>query len=265
LTGDDFGLGVIEESADFNSPDVAPGTEAPSGSESDERSHVARDTARPAAGGSRGEGHSRGSKPGAARGSDSGGEGDYSSKRRRRRRRRGRGGDREQAGSPAPGAPAVPGSDWDDSAGPESDFADEPEAAASTAGQSVEERSGDRPGRPPRDSHRGRRGEGPPRRSGPERVEQSEEHFEEEEPQEISLGGGAAGSGFGDEGDDESGELAGSYDNVPSWEEAISYLLHPNQVQVEPGAEGGSSLPRGAAPPDQPRQTRHTGNRKHRR
>ncbi len=76
------------------------------------------------------------------------------------------------------------------------------------------------------------------------------------------MGGGAAVPDLDDDGDDESGEPLVSYENVPSWEEAISYLLHPNQVQVEPGAGGSSSPPRGAAPPDQPRQTRHIGNRK---
>jgi hypothetical protein len=55
-----------------------------------------------------------------------------------------------------------------------------------------------------------------------------------------------------------------SYENVPTWEEAISYLLHPNQVQVESGGSGGNP-PRSAPPVDQPRQTRHIGHRKHRR
>ncbi len=67
-----------------------------------------------------------------------------------------------------------------------------------------------------------------------------------------------------DESDDESGEHTINYENVPTWEEAISYLLHPNQVQVESGAGGGAN-PRGGAAADQPRQTRHIGHRKNRR
>jgi hypothetical protein len=67
-----------------------------------------------------------------------------------------------------------------------------------------------------------------------------------------------------DESDDESGEHTINYENVPTWEEAISYLLHPNQVQVESGAGGGAG-PRGGSGADQPRQTRHIGHRKGRR
>ena len=86
----------------------------------------------------------------------------------------------------------------------------------------------------------------------------------------ILAGGGAGESDLdtdeGDDGDDESGEeQTVSYENIPTWEEAISYLLHPNQVQVEPGtSSGGPKPPRGAPPADQPRQTRHVGHRKHR-
>jgi hypothetical protein len=71
-------------------------------------------------------------------------------------------------------------------------------------------------------------------------------------------------AGEDDESDDESGEHTINYENVPTWEEAISYLLHPNQVQVESGAGGGAN-PRGGAAADQPRQTRHIGHRKNRR
>jgi hypothetical protein len=86
----------------------------------------------------------------------------------------------------------------------------------------------------------------------------------------ITAGGGVGEPELesgAESGDDESGEeQIVSYEDVPTWEEAISYLLHPNQVQVEPGAGGGgSNPPRGAPPADQPRQTRHIGHRKHRR
>ena len=133
------------------------------------------------------------------------------------------------------------------------------------------ESSGERSGRPPRgrhrEPHREPRREGPPRHSSPERAEHSEDHFEDEdEPQEISSGGGAVAPDLDDEGDDESGEPLVSYENIPTWEEAISYLLHPSQVQVEPKAPGNGSRPAARfLAPDQPRQTRHLGNRKHRR
>ncbi len=69
-----------------------------------------------------------------------------------------------------------------------------------------------------------------------------------------------------EDGDDDTAEQAVSYEDVPTWEEAISYLLHPNQVQVEAEAgSGGSSPPRSGAAADQPRQTRHIGHRKGRR
>jgi hypothetical protein len=109
-------------------------------------------------------------------------------------------------------------------------------------------------------------------------VDRNEGVFDEEdddESEEMILAGGGSGESDldsdsddgGDGGDDESGEeQTVSYENMPTWEEAISYLLHPNQVQVEPGASGGGTKPpRGAPSSDQPRQTRHVGHRKHRR
>jgi hypothetical protein len=83
----------------------------------------------------------------------------------------------------------------------------------------------------------------------------------------VTTGGGLSTPHFGDD-EDESAETLINYDNVPSWEEAISYLLHPNQVQVESGAENTPSNPpppRAQANSEQPRQTRHYGNRKNRR
>jgi hypothetical protein len=256
-TGDDFGLGVIGEPGEFSSPQGAPVNEVRSGEVTGEFPADVRESARPAARGTRGEDGPRRREPAGGRDSD---EGDFSRKRRRRRRKRGRSGDREQASSPAPVTPDVPGADWDDAAGPEEDFEDEPDTPASAFGEGLVA-DGDRAGSPPRGRHRDSRREGPPRRSGPDRAERSEDRFEEE-LQEISKGGGAPDL---DNGDDESGEPPVSYENVPSWEEAISYLLHPDQVQVEAGTDGGASPPRGSAPADQPRQTRHIGNRKHRR
>ena len=55
----------------------------------------------------------------------------------------------------------------------------------------------------------------------------------EEEP--LLVGGGVEESAGEEDGEDDDGEQAVSYEDVPTWEEAISYLLHPSQVQVEPG------------------------------
>lgn len=82
----------------------------------------------------------------------------------------------------------------------------------------------------------------------------------------ILAGGGAGESSLSsdqNDDDDESEDARVSYDDVPTWEEAISYLLHPNQVQVEPGDNAGQAKPpRSAQSADQPRQTRHIGHRK---
>jgi hypothetical protein len=90
-----------------------------------------------------------------------------------------------------------------------------------------------------------------------------------DEPDEFEVESLVAGGGVGEAAEDEdseddAGEQAVSYENVPTWEEAISYLLHPSQVQVEPGA-GNGSPPRQAPAADQPRQTRHMGSHKRRR
>lgn len=72
------------------------------------------------------------------------------------------------------------------------------------------------------------------------------------------LAGGEGDSGFDDD-DGDANEPVVNYDDVPTWEEAISYLLHPNQVE----AEGGGSPPpsRGGPPGAPPRSTRHYGGR----
>ena len=101
-------------------------------------------------------------------------------------------------------------------------------------------------------------------------LESSHPGKQEVDDEEVVVAGGASEDSDldhdGDEGDDESGDQVISYENVPTWEEAISYLLNPSQVQVEPGTGSApNNPPRGAPPGDQPRQTRHVGHRKHRR
>jgi hypothetical protein len=210
-------------------------------------------------------------------------EGEFPRKRRRRRRRRSRGGDREAgplaggaAGDATAPASLAPGDEWDDSAGPESDVeADEPQTPVVDArDETKDEIEGDRhvPARGPRRGPRNERTrhEGSGRRSTAGSSEgraydgpgDGPAEFEEEP---LLVGGGVDESSSDDDGEDDAGEQAVSYENVPTWEEAISYLLHPNQVQVEPGAGNGSVPPRGAPQADQPRQTRHMGSQKHRR
>lgn len=209
------------------------------------------------------------------RGPETGEGGEAPRKRRRRRRRRGgRGGEGAPGAATPAAAAAVPGTDWDDSAGPEADLPDdefeiEDEASVESASEEeVKPAATDEAdeGPPSRGRRHGRRSEESHRRSDSNR---GARRFDEEESQEIiDVGGGLPETeqvADGDE-DDEAGEQAVSYEDVPTWEEAISYLLHPNQVQVDP--EVGSSAanpPRGAAPTDQTRQTRHVGHRKHRR
>jgi hypothetical protein len=156
----------------------------------------------------------------------------------------------------------VPGTDWDDSAGPE---AEEP-AAEAPAGDTAEER----PSRGGPGKRHGRRRDEEPESTVLERAPATfDDEDEDYEPAEMTLAGGEEAeseidSSADDEGDDESGEHTINYENVPTWEEAISYLLHPNQVQVESGGSGGPN-PRSGSSTDQPRQTRHIGHRKNRR
>jgi hypothetical protein len=111
------------------------------------------------------------------------------------------------------------------------------------------------------------RRDGPPRRphSAPADVGRSEEGSGEFEEEPLLVGGGVEEPAGEDDGEDDATEQAVSYEDVPSWEEAISYLLHPNQVQVEPGTGNGSAPSRQAPQADQPRQTRHMGGQKPRR
>jgi hypothetical protein len=160
----------------------------------------------------------------------------------------------------------VPGSDWDDSTGPEADEIEpeiEPESEA--AGETADERfsrgrSGRRHGR--RDEDRGEKS----REHVPVTFDDDGDEFEDGEKSLAGTGDSEpdVGSASEDETDDESGEHIINYENVPTWEEAISYLLHPSQVQVDSGTGSGAS-PRGSASADQPRQTRHIGHRKNRR
>jgi hypothetical protein len=150
---------------------------------------------------------------------------------------------------------------------------DEPEsttdAAGGGGGEPADVIAGDRRGPEERGRRHGRR-DSSPRHGAPDRGAARYDEDGDEEPQEVIETGGGAGEPDLDSGaeigDDDGGEeQTVSYEDVPTWEEAISYLLHPNQVQVESGAEGGSTPSRGAPPADQPRQTRHIGHRKHRR
>ena len=70
-------------------------------------------------------------------------------------------------------------------------------------------------------------------------------------------------AGEGDEDDEDSAEHVMTYTNVPTWEEAISYLLRPHQVQVDPAAPGAPPQKRGGGNQETGRNpTRHYGRRK---
>lgn len=150
--------------------------------------------------------------------------------RKRRRRRRRRGGHRDEgAESPRPATPAqssaeVPGDDWAEP---------EPRAAA----------------REPRQSA------GAPDRSGPARSAPREPVAADEDDFAAELLSDSASAEASPESDDDVGESIPNYADIPTWEEAISYLLNPQQVQVEAG--GGHAASSGRSNDDQPRQTRH--------
>lgn len=250
-TPDDFGLGVVEPVADFEA--TVEADRPPAEPFEVEGIHPPAEPAAPASRAGREErGYPpRNRGPGRAE-EERGEEGDGHRKRRRRRRRRRSPGESGERAAPAatPEAP-IPGADWEEDGGPAGESAEAPEEPGKEFGRPPEKR-----GREPRRSRDERR------RPAPEVVD---EPFEEEErPEEIVVAGGEEGDDGFEEGDDESEEQIVSYDNVPTWEEAISYLLHPNQVQVEPGA--GTPPPRGGASGEAPpRQTRHVGHHKHRR
>ncbi|MSR59160.1 MAG: hypothetical protein EXS05_16215 [Planctomycetaceae bacterium] len=192
-------------------------------------------------------------------------------RRRRRRRGRGRGGDAEATAAPGgqPPAAGAPGVDWEQpsasSAGPASSAVpagrrrdDRPRQPHAAAERTEKRRDADssRPPRPRRDERRDERG--PPSAPAPAAAESrapSDDEFEFGLPTEQTPQAEVDDS-------DDSGEPAVSYDDVPTWEDAISYLLNPTQVQGDSGGSGGG---RGGPPPaDQPRQTRHYGGRKSR-
>jgi hypothetical protein len=300
--GDDFGLGVADEPAEFRAPAEARATEdswvfEPERPVSDTTSRD--ESSKPAPTSNRGDHRPGPGEPSSREpssrdtGTDQGPakqeEGEFPRKKRRRRRRRSRGGDRVPGSTTGPTTGAVSGEtpaaespasddEWDDdSAGPETEAAeDEPDVPAADSREEVKDRiEGDRhvhargPRRGPRND-RSRR-EGSPRRSqaasadaarSESRVDEGHGEFEEEP---LLVGGGVEESVGEDDGEDDATEQAVSYEDVPTWEEAISYLLHPSQVQVEPGAGNGSAPGRQAPPADQPRQTRHMGGQKPRR
>lgn len=198
-------------------------------------------------------------------------EGAPRKRRRRRRRRRGRGeGEAPAAPGATDAAPTLPGDDWDEPA------AAEPAPASPPPPRRREERPGNarsgqaRPGRSrpaaEGESRRDSQASRPPRSQGHRDQRRATPPVEDRASEVRAPEDRAPGDDFEfglpavqaapDEADDPA-EPAVSYDDVPSWEEAISYLLNPSQVQAEGGGDRG-------APPaaDQPRQTRHYGGRK---
>lgn len=208
---------------------------------------------------------------------DAAGTGDENAPRKRRRRRRRRrsrnGNEPAGAASPAGEAPTkVPGDDWEQTAQPAvAPRSDAPRGDAPRGDERPRRHAGE--GRPQTergdDRSRGsrrRRGDrrGPPAPVAEQRDSLPIDDFESESPADevTNVGGGGVGVDFTS--DDENGDAGDSFvdfGDVPTWEEAISYLLHPNQVQVDsnegPGGSSGESRSG-----DQPRSTRHYGGRR---
>lgn len=165
-------------------------------------------------------------------------------KRKRRRRRRGRGerttGDRisERTTGERLVAEKLPLT-------PADDAADEDSAEAVSDDEDVEDaldEGADEPVVAPRVRRR------PFRRDRRDEFEDFEHQLSEDDepvPERAEIA---------DPDDDEEIEAI-SYANVPTWEEAISYLLNPQQVQLE-------SAPAGTKPRTEPRTPRHHGGRR---
>ncbi|HTI52457.1 MAG TPA: hypothetical protein VL475_15945 [Planctomycetaceae bacterium] len=199
------------------------------------------------------------SEAGEAAGPGTGDENGPRKRRRRRRRRRSRNGEGQPAAGAAPGAPGpTPGADWEKPSEPAKARSEERPRAPEEGGR--ERERGDEESRPPRRGRRDRRGSGAP--VADERHEFSDDEFgvlsTTDEP--VSSGGDVGADLEADD-DGDLGEPFVNYADVPTWEEAISYLLHPNQVQVESNGGSGSG-PGGGPAGEQPRQTRHYGGRR---
>lgn len=180
---------------------------------------------------------------------------------RRRRRRRGRG--RGRGGRPGDAVVSGSGDEAEDGFGPDDspvaddsdDFAaderdidprgaddaeeaddpwseDRPAARAPAGG-----RRGGRGGRGGRDDRGGNRGPRTERPSRPADFGPDDDLVDE--PSETA-------AVANDDDDDEDFEPAVNYSNVPTWEEAISYLLNPQLVQVD--ARESGSAPKGGIP-----------------
>ena len=164
---------------------------------------------------------------------------------RRRRRRRGRGGRR--------GRDEEFESTSAESTGPEDELAepaDLDDVVAETADDGAEEEEA----RAPRGRGRGRRTRGSRRPA-----ETPRDEFDDEESLEPSSYDTRARAEDDDDDDDDSIE-PGSWGAIPTWEEAIEYLLHPEMVQVDPNNPGGQSA-RGQTE-GQRSATRHYGGRR---
>jgi len=211
---------------------------------------------------------------------EAGGSEDAPRKRRRRRRRR-----RSGAEETAPAA----ASRTDDTAFPEAEEVEADAGAEVEEPAEAESDEGDdrgprrRRSRRRRRGERGDRGEAAPAREPAAAARAATDSDEDEDLDATDFGsevtehpGRVASSALDDE-DDEGAESESdddgvdatiNYGDVPTWEEAISYLLRPNTVQVEAGSssnQGGSQQRSRSAPPqhpDQPKSTRHYRGRK---
>lgn len=197
------------------------------------------------------------STPGIERVDSSHGDDQGDHRRRRRRRRRGRRGEGREAPPsterPARETPvaAEPTSeaedDWaQDSGEPDDEFGniDEPQA------ESVVEPEHD--DRRPRQRRRGRRGDD---RSSLAGTPNSADHEAVHDVASDSEPSGPVSSSDEDA-DPEGEELDVSYGHVPSWEEAISYLLNPGLVEAATAADAAHQADHG-------RSSRHRGHRRH--
>jgi hypothetical protein len=242
--GDEFGSGLLDEALTFPVEPVAPETATTEVNDTDFTLQEPAET-----------NESTNSLPPAVRGDapHEGDQGDH--RRRRRRRRRGRRGDRRDAPagfqSPPTSEPIAsePDSLRDDDGEPEAeDAVDEfgpADVSPTEPGQSQAPAHADRHSRRRR---RGRRGDG-------DRPAETSEFAGGEQASELEPVAELGGAEPGIEDEEDDAELDVSYGHVPSWEEAISYLLNPSLVEA--------AAPEASQSGEHGRHSKHRGHRRH--
>ena len=206
--------------------------------------------------------------------SDAGESAGEGADRKRRRRRRRRSKSPQEQSRPSSGAAADSNAADDDGAAdeelaPATDFdafdddfekpvqSGEPDAVADEAPSDESAAKAERRRRPRR--RRGADSPGETVRAPAQVAARTQSPADDDDDDDVDdVLGGAEGDD-----DDDGVDQVVNYSNVPTWEEAISYLLRPSQVQVEPGSSSPGSAHRGGASGEVGKTpTRHYGGKR---